>query len=172
MRSVIVPVVLIVLVGGFAVLVGAFAGNFNYKKLFDERQLIIQGRGFMVGFVVMLVYALAVVLAEAILGRELLDTSVALVICVDLGLVAFAEYCIVRDAYVSIRKSAVAEIVAMGILTVTFAVNAAVRIDDGLSFSERAKLRSGTIFAMQAAVCGIIGVTLLIKTLRDRRNRE
>lgn len=166
------PVVLIVLVGGFTVMEVAFARNFNHKKRFDERQLIIQGKGFMVGFVVMLVYALAMVLAEEIMGRELLDTSVALVLCVDLGLVAFAEYCVVRDAYVSIRKSAVAEIVAMGILTVCFAVNAAMRIDDGLRLSEDGELRSGTVFAMQAAVCGIIGVTLFIKTLWDRRRGE
>ncbi len=172
MRSVIVPVVLIMLVGGFTVGVVAFSGERHDKKWFDERQLIIQGRGFMVGFAVMLVYALAVVLAEAILGRELLDTSVALVICADLGLVAFAEYCILRDAYVSIRKSAVGEIAAMGILTACFAVNAAVRIDDGLRLSETASLRSGAVFAMQAAVCGIIAVTLLIKMIWDRRHGE
>lgn len=159
------------LVGGFAVGV-AFSGKLRRGKDFDERQQAIQGRGFMVGFTVMVVFSLSMVLAGAILGRELLDTSTALVLSMDLGLVAFAEYCIVKDAYVSIRKSPAAEIFAMGLLTVTFALNAAVRIDDGLRLSETAKLRSGAVFAMQAAVFGIIVVTLLIKTLWDRRHRE
>ncbi len=165
------PVVLIMLVGGFAVGV-AFSGKLRRGKDFDERQQAIQGREFMVGFTVMVAFSLSMVLAGVISGRELLDTSTALVLSMDLGLVAFAEYCIVKDAYVSIRKSPAAEIFAMGLLTVTFALNAAVRIDDGLRLSETAKLRSGAVFAMQAAVFGIIVVTLLIKTLWDRRHRE
>lgn len=164
MKTVIESIALIALAGGLAVLAAAFSGKLRRGKDFDERQQVIQGRGFMVGFTVMLVFSLSVVLAGAILGRELLDASTALILSMDLGLVSFAEYCIVRDAYVSLRKSPAAEIFAMALLAVTFGVNAVLRLGR--------EMRGGTVFAMQAAVFGIIGVTLLVKTLLGRRNRE
>ncbi len=168
MRRIIIPVTLIVLVGGLTALV-VVAGR-NRRDRYDERQLMEQGRGFQYAMLTMLIYNLVEPLCELMVGRKFMDANVALWISACLGIVVFAVYCVIKDAYVTVKTSPWVQTFVMGLFSVTYTVSAFLRLDGGL-------IKDGMLtvdcanFAL-AADFVIIFLTLLIKTLRDRRRRE
>ena len=70
---------------------------------YDERQELERGKGFKAGFFTMLVYFLLYGAWDSMTGIVWCDTLVGMIIGICLGIFAFAAYCIVKDAYMSIN---------------------------------------------------------------------
>ena len=168
MRKIIIPVTLVVLVGGLTALV-VIAGR-NRRDRYDERQLMEQGKGFQYAMLTMLIYNLVEPFCELMIGRKFMDANVALWLSACLGLVVFAVYCVIKDAYVTVKKSPWVQTLVMGLFAVTYTASAFLRLDGGLIKDGKLTVDCAN-FAIAADLI-IIFLTLLIKTLRDRRNRE
>ena len=168
MRSIIIPAVLIILVGGFMALV--VIADRDRRNKYDERQLVEQGRACKYAFVSMIVFICLEPLSEIMAGHKLMDTNVALWLCAVLGVGVFAVYCVIKDAYVTVKTSPWVQTFVMGLLSVVYVLMAVARLDGGLI--KDGMLTVDFAYLAMAADFVIIFLTMLIKTLRDRRSRE
>lgn len=177
MTTMIVPIVLLVLVGGFMALVVLGAQDRSSRVgngQFDERQLIAQGKGYKLGFFVMVTAAFAVFIAEAILQRELLGAGDALVIDACLGTAVMSVYCIVKDAYISMRAvkgSGVVNLIIMGLLWTMSVLQGVQKMEEDGLFMDGRLGRCWVYFAV-ALLAAAVFIGLLVKMLMVRRNRE
>lgn len=174
MRQLVFIFVIFALVGGFSAIV--YFGSLDRKSktgngLYDERQLTAQGKAYKWGFITMMVVSFAIFIVETWRGRELMAAGEAPIITVCCGATVMSVYCIVKDAYVSIKGSKIATLVSMGYLGVWQLFYGITRLrDDGAVVDGR--LGYCWIYFAYALLALSIFISLLVKTLLDRRNRE
>lgn len=173
MPGILIPLVLLILVGGFTATFCGAEGKIDNAGTgqFDERRLFVRGKGCKLGFFVMLVVEFAFFEAELILGRQLIRTGNALLITGCFGVGAMGVYCVIRDAYIGLRGSADANVVSMAIL---FAIALFCGIDQA---TEKGLFTDGLlgvcwVYFAVTLMGGVMRVTMLVKMLLARRDRE
>lgn len=177
MTRIMIPLLLFFLVGGFTALI-LYGARDKYSKVgngqFDERQLIAQGKGYKLGFFVMLTVAFVVYITEVFLQRALMGAGNALVIAVCLGEAASSVYCISKDAYISMKApkgSGVVNLAFMGFLAAVSVMEGVWKIEEDGLFTDGRLGQCWTYFAITFLTAAVF-VSLLVKMLLARRNRE
>ena len=142
----------------------------NYE--YDEMQLKIRAKGYQIGFFT----ALLLLLALALLSEMKLLTAVtpgfAAFAVLILSVTVFAIYCILHDAFLSVRGKAGNYI---GILSIVILLEGfvAVRYAVRGSLLEEGKLDlSGGAPALMFFCFLAILITLIVKTIRNRKEAE
>ena len=167
-------VIILLTVGGFSLLV--YLGSLDRRSKvgngqYDERQLRARGKGFELGFYAMVLAGVCFYLAESTFDRELALPGVAPLMTVCLGVTVMSVYSIVKDAFVAIRGSRAVILVSMGLVAAweIFYGLTLMRDEGTLSEGRLGRCWMYLSFGMMAAS---IFLSLLIKVLLDRRNRE
>ena len=96
-------VIIIVLVGGFAALIG-FGARKEIRAQYDERQLIAQGRGYKWGFLSMLLGGTVYAIADSFMQTPILTPTELIFAVMCLGAGVMAVYDILKDAYIPLNR--------------------------------------------------------------------
>ncbi len=174
MNRLLVPLILLCLVGGFTAAL-LYASYDRKSKVgngqFDERQLIAQGRGFGLGLLVMVLAGLGIYLYDGLSDREIMTAGTAAILLCSAGMTVANIYCIVKDAYVTIRGSRIASLISAGGLG-TMMLNTGIKRlrEDGPMVDGRL----GPCWGYLAIAFMFLSmfICLLVKLLLDWRNRE
>lgn len=154
------------IVGFVLVLFIALAVNIIYKKKngaceYDERQLLERGNAFKYGFFAMLISLVALLLINES-GFVTFGISFGSMITIAVGLVVYAVYSIMKDAYLNLNTTNTRYTIligAVGICNLASGILAA--IEDGIDFT------SSELGAGLNLICGImlfiVFVALIVK---------
>lgn len=138
---------------------------------YDERQVIAQGRGYKWGFLTMAGTGAAVLIVNALTGRELIGAGVAVAVILSLGCAVMAVYDILKDAFISPGGRRVPELICMGLLAAAGLAHGVRTLDESGAMPEGTLGPCWTFFAL-ALLCAVIFVTLAVKAVTDRRGGE
>lgn len=173
MAGMTVPIILFVLVGGFTALV--YFGSADRKGktgngAYDERQIRAQGRAYMWGFYAMIAAGFGVMVLDTAVEGFISPTE-ATVFVMSFGIAVMAVYCVIHDAFISLKGSGPASLVSSGIL-------AAICLSRGIEkLREAGPVTDGHLgpcwahFAL-AAECLAVLLSLIVKMLINRRRGE
>lgn len=167
----IITILLLIFVGGFTLLLYFGALDRKGSGQYDERQLRARGKGFELGFYTMVLAGVCYYLAESTFDRELTVPGVAQLMMVCLGITVMSVYCILKDAFVAVKGSRAATLICMGIVGVWGFCFGFTRFMDEGALSE-GRLSECWMYFSFAIAAVIIFLTLLIKVLTERRERE
>lgn len=168
------PLVLLVLVGGFTAVLWIGGGAEVRKDMagkYDERQKLAQGRGFKWGFITACTVSVAIIFAGAFVERDILPVNEALMTAMLAGVTVTAVYCVSRDAYIPIGRSGVLELLIFGLYSVIAFLRGLDKLEERGAIVEGALGPCWVWFVMTFA-CASVCLSLVIKLLFDRRNKE
>lgn len=145
----------------------------SLRGKYDERQRLVQGKGFKYGFWGCFLFNALYILADIGLEAHWMDTPMALFCGMMTGLAIYVSYCIWHEGYFSLNDNPL-QITAM-LAAVTFfnIICAASRIHED-SFFENGML---TFLDGSNMICGIVsglalGVIAAKRYIKNRQNRE
>ena len=159
----------------FGIIVAAVAlvlRNRNKECEYDEMQLKIRAKGYQIGFFTALILMMVLVF----LSEMNLLTAVtpgfavytALLICVTV----FSIYCILHDAFLSVRGNAKNQIVIFGIIVLLEAfVTIRNMTEGGMLTDGKLTFRNGAPAGMCVCFLAIL-ITLIVKIIRNRKEAE
>ena len=173
MTGLTIPLILLALVGGFTALI--LYGSYDHKSKvgngqFDERQLRAQGRAYMWGFYTMAAAGFGVLVLDT-LREGVLIPGQAAVFILSPGVAVMAVYCVIHDAYVSLKGSAPVCAVSSGLLSAVCLTRGFEKLGESGVLTEGRLGPCWAHFALGAASLAVF-VSLLVKLLLDWRNRE
>lgn len=157
----------------FIVLVNTVKENENSDGTgeYDERQFIIRGKGYRLGFF-MYVIELSAVMILQLSGFDLpFSKSALIVILFALPIVVFSVYCILNDVYVGRKKSLKDATVILAIVVISNLVSA-VRIMKNNKMIVNGKLSDECVTPVIAFSFAIILIVLLVHNYRARHLEE
>ncbi len=157
-----------------AVMIGAWVLLRKSRKTseYDEMQLKIRARGYRIGFYTALILLAALILFSEMNLLTLVTPGFAAGAVLMVTVVVFAVYCIVHDAFVDFRGNAKSQIgiytaivILDGITTIRYLVSGELPANGKLTFGNGSP-------ALMFAGFLVILVTLIVKTLRNRKEAE
>ena len=139
---------------------------------YDEMQLKIRAKGYQIGFFTALILLMALVLLSEMNLLTAVTPGFAAYAALILSVTVFAVYCILHDAFLSVRGKAVnyiailsIAILAEGFMAIRYAVEGSLLEDGKLAF------RSGAPGMMSVCFLAVL-ITLIVKTIRNRKEAE
>lgn len=135
------------------------------SKQYDERQLLVRGKGYQCGFLSLCICLMLVMLAEGIWG---LDTSyVGACVCLFVGLTTYAVYCVWNDAFLAIGQKPGYYMILCAVIVVCNSLGPVSHWKEGGSLEEM--LHSVVCMNLMCGLCFLaVGITIAIKMRRDR----
>lgn len=139
---------------------------------YDEMQLKIRAKGYQIGFFTALILLLALVLLSEMNLLTAVTPGFAAYAALILSVTVFAIYCILHDAFLSVRGKAVNYICIFSIVILTEGF-VAIRYAAEGSLLEDGKLafRGGAPAVMCICFLAVL-ITLIVKTIRNRKEAE
>ena len=136
---------------------------------YDERQAAIRGRGFQLAYFAAICILVLGGLLEMALGIAWCDLFVLAMIALWISICLFTTYCVVKDAYFTLRghrKLLIAVMGAAGILNLFISL---FHILEGSYIIEDSRLSTGFVNLLTGACCLYLAVFMLIWTLHERK---
>ena len=143
----------------------------NGKCSFDERQELVRGKAFKYGFFTIIACNIAIGWVPSIFEVQIpMDTSVALFMCVAVGIVVFASYAIWNEGYFALNERPKAMMILFAFIA---AVNVFAGIMNGVEgkLVENGVLQMGCVNIICAVIFIIIFIVVLLKSI-VRKNED
>lgn len=162
-----------IIFGCFFVVILLFVTKNNNKisPEYDERQEMIRGKGYYIGFWVTIIYFVALAFSDFVGIRIPAENSVIILAGILVGIFSMAIYCVWKDAYFAMnenRKSLYIVFLIVGFVNVAlgiFNLHFGVAIVNGILTFRGINLICGSFLAL-------FGVVLLIKNARKNEEDE
>ncbi len=155
----------------FCVLIKFMRNDGSMKADYDERQELIRGRGYKLGFFTLMLLEVAVILLKEFYGELPLDNSMEQFIVICIAVMVFVSYTIWNEGYFAINENPKKTMIAfVGVLLFNLfptinAFSSGIAIEDGKLTFHAANLVCVILFF-------VVFVVLLIKTIVDKREEE
>lgn len=136
-------------------------------KNYDERQILIRGKGYRISF--MTVLLLSFIYAGFFYGmtKDIISPQLVIFTIGFLGIMIYAVYCILNDAYLQVGQNPKKWIILMAFVIIANALAAFAGSDQGLTAQG---LATGmAINSIIAILFGVVLVVFLIKLGMDKR---
>ena len=139
---------------------------------YDEMQLTIRAKGYQLGFYTALfLMVVLILLSEADLLAAVTPGFAAYLVLM-ISVTVFAAYCILHDAFLSVRGSAGSYLLIFGLIALLDGIITIRHLTEG-GMLEAGKLGfSGGAPAAMCACFLILLITLILKTIRNRNGAE
>ena len=142
-------------------------GSESIKGKYDERQKLLQGSGYKLGFYTMMISGMLYSIFDTFMDLPVLPV-VGMWACIMMGLGSFACYCIVKDAYFGVG-SRVRSYIWLSIVII--AANTAAFFMNGFdSILDEGKIGTGAINLMCAMLFVVILIAFGIRELLNRKD--
>lgn len=167
--NVVIPVVIVAVI--VAVVMYFTSKSSKEKPHYDEMQLVIRGKGYRIGFMVMLIGLFAGGALLEFSGRfsSVVAPSIVMWAVACVGLAAFFLYCIARDAFYSIGENRKAYMGLCVAVTLCNGIPAVRRIIDGRLIEDGRITFWGCSDLLLAVLFATLLVALIIKEISSRR---
>ena len=146
----------------------------QYSK-YDERQELVRGRGYKMGFFSMLImsfiFSMCLSLEEKFMNSLIVPPYIILVAIIFISVIIFAGYCIFNDGYFGInnnRKFYYILFLLIGVFNLTLGT---ISVAKGTIY-ENGKLGTETINLMSGIVFLLLGIMVLIKSAIDKKSED
>lgn len=172
-------------VGSFLLFAGAFVVCFlvglairyfhtggSWKCEYDERQELVRGRGYKYGFITLAVYYALDYMVLNIFEREWAQQHVDILIGILLGIGVYAIYCIMNEAFLSLRENQKRYIITLVFVMICNAAGAAVPLISGESLIEDGRITSNCINLFCALLLTIILFVMALKQTMIKREDD
>ncbi len=143
----------------------------NQAQNFDERQEMIRGKAYKYTVKVMIIYSGLYVCCSQLMEKEFLITSVALILGMFIGLVAFAVYSIWNEAFFSLDRTPKLSIFVLIAIVLLNSEDAISTITNG-NLIENGTLTLESVTLMCAIAFVVILSTLLIKIAINKKAEQ
>lgn len=154
----------------FAILLISFflrKKNHAGDEHYDERQILIRGKGYKISFMTVVVINAFYSLFFYGITKEFVSPQFVVLASAYIGIVVYTLYCIFNDAYLQVGQKAKTWIIVLLIVTISNAYCAIVSLDRGFNDAGFATSFSlNTLFAVSFAVV-LAGIA--IKYFLDKR---
>lgn len=139
---------------------------------YDERQKAIQGTGYKLAYMTMLGVTIIGGIVENMLGITWCSLFTFALIGMWLSICVFITYCVIRDAYFSLRsrrKPLMIVMLAVGAVNLLIGLRNCI-FEGGLFPNGRLELNFSNL--LTGACCIYLGVMMLVRTIYERRREE
>lgn len=160
---------------GIFVLVVLLSRKNRRKKggVYDERQELIRGKGYALGFWVMLIYYLSYWFSlynvHEDIANKLIEYGYTFVfIGLFLGLTSTIVYSILNDAYFTAKQKPKSGLFVSLFMALTYSVILVIEFRDGVTFGELLKSPK-VIFLLGVCLFIVTAIATIIKMLRSRK---
>lgn len=143
----------------------------SFRNKYDERQSVVRGRGYKLGFFTLVSYNIINGFSGLLLEKPLMDQFTAIMAGVCLATAIYAVYCIWHDAYFSLNDNPVKALLIFGMLGAVNLVLGSVNVMNGEAIT------NGVLnFRSTSFICGILFIiifaALLAKRIKNRNGAE
>ena len=159
---------------GIFVLVVLLSRKHRRKKcgVYDERQELIRGKGYALGFWVMLIYYMSYWFSlyniDEDIGNKLIEYGYTLAfIGLFLGLTSTTVYSILNDAYFTAKQKPKSFLFVSLFMALTYSVPLVIEFCDGVTFDELLKSPK-VMFLLVGCLFIVAAIATIIKMLRSR----
>ncbi len=155
----------------FCVLIRFMRNNGSMKADYDERQELIRGRGYKLGFFTLLILEVVSILLKEFYGELPVEASMEQFILICLSIMVFVSYAIWNEGYFAINENPKKVMIAfIGVLLMNLfptinAFSSGIAIEDEKLTFHAANLVCVILFF-------VVFVVLLAKTIVDKREEE
>lgn len=139
---------------------------------YDEMQLKIRAKGYQIGFYTALILMMIVILLYELNWLTAVTPGFAVYAALIVSVTVFSVYCILHDAFISIRGDSRSQIavfslvvLAQGLASIRYITEGELMKDGILTFGSGA---SALMFLCFLAIL----ITLIVKTVRNRKEAE
>lgn len=146
--------------------------NGEKKDRYDERQLVLIGKGYKYGFYGILIYNGVYTLISFGLDSSLFSPGVSAFMNACVGLAIFAAYCIWNGAYFALNFNARRYLILLGVLAVINYIAGFSFVRQGTPMIENGILTVSTVNFMCAGLLTLILLILLIRKLVPVKDEE
>ena len=141
--------------------------------VYDERQEVIRGKGYALGFWVMLIYYLSYWFSlyniDEDIGNKLIEYGYTFAfIGLFLGMTSTIVYSILNDAYFTAKQKPKSALFGLFLMTFLNSLLLVRGFRDGMTFGELIK-SPAVIFLLSICLFLVIAITIIIKMLRSRK---
>jgi len=164
----------ILLVAAFIALIRVYMNRKLGKKAteYDERQAAIRGRGFQLAYLTALVVLVLGGTAELSFGVSWCSLFTFAMIALWASICVFTTYCVVKDAYFTLRSQRrwlIIIMLAAGAINLCSTIS---HIASGRLITAEGLLDTGFVNLITGAACLYLAAFMLIWTLHERRAEE
>ena len=139
---------------------------------YDEMQLKIRAKGYQIGFYTALLLMMILILLLELNWLTVVTPGFAMFTALLINVTTFAVYCILKDAFLSIRGKANSYFWISGIIIAIEGFVTVRHIIDG-DMLENGKLAFGNGAPALTGICFLaILITLIVKTVRNRKEAD
>lgn len=139
---------------------------------YDEMQLKIRAKGYQIGFYTALILMMVVVLLFELNWLTAVTPGFAVYAALILSVTVFAVYCILHDAFISVRGDGRSQIAVFSLVVLAEGLVSIRYITEG-ELLKSGKLTFGSGAPALMFVCFlIILITLIVKIIRNRKEAE
>ncbi len=146
--------------------------NRNKESEYDEMQQKIRAGGYRIGFFTSLFLMLVVILLYEMNLLTPVTPGFAVYAALILSVTVFAVYCILRDAFLSVRGKAGSYLVIFGLITAVESIVTIRYLAEGKMIMDGKLSFAGGAPALMAVCFLTILATLVVKTIRNRKEEK
>lgn len=141
---------------------------------FDERQVLVRGKAYQIGFFTSLGAGAVYGIASALLKRQLAEDSVAVFFVLLVGVGAFVVNCIMNDAFFAVsekmKPALLVIVIVVSIIAQSFTI--ADNIIDGTLLREDGVISSSAMPIVSCAFFIAVLAALAIKLIKSRKESD
>lgn len=139
---------------------------------YDEMQLKIRAKGYQIGFYTALFLMMVIILLYELNWLNAVTPGFAVFAALIVSVTVFAVYCILHDAFISVRGDGKSQIAVFSLVVLAEGL-ASVRYITKGELLESGSLTFGSGAPVLMFVCFLaILITLIVKTIRNRKEAE
>lgn len=167
--SIYLPIIIFAVILLFAFALRKARGN---VAEYDERQLVIRGKGYQYGFLTSLIYMFIIVYLDYTNLLDNISTTVVIMVGIFLSLLVFAGYCIIKDAFLSLTQNRKHYMILCCVIVIIDALNVFIAISENKVIQNGAINSNILINGLTGLLFAIMLVLLIIKNIISKADAE